>query len=291
MSGPERLLDTPARQHWRHGPIELLIDAHGDAGAVASAHAAAWRRFGTVLHELVAELALLRTPVEEAHSASGPVARRMVAACLPYAPRFITPMAAVAGAVAEEIARCYEKPGIERASVNNGGDIALVLAAGSALTIGVVPDIGQPGVDATLRIVHADPVRGVATSGWRGRSFSLGIADSVTVLARTAASADAAATMIANAVDVDHEAVRRAPAASLRDDTDLGERLVTVAVGSLPAAVVDEALDRGVRAALGFRARGLIVGAALALKGRWRTIGDGMPGVGRCDAEELAVTT
>ena len=34
------------------------------------------------------------------------------------------------------------------------------------------------------------PHRGVATSGWRGRSHSLGIADSVTVVARNAAAAD-----------------------------------------------------------------------------------------------------
>ena len=291
MAGPERLLDKSARQHWRHGPIELVIDVRGEARAVAAAHDAAWRRFGTVLGELVDELHLLRRPIEDARQARGMVARRMVAACEPYLPEFITPMAAVAGAVAEEILRHYEGPGIGRASVNNGGDIALFLAAGESLAVGLVPDIERPGIDATLRVAHGDAIRGVATSGWRGRSFSLGIADSVTVLARSAAMADAAATMIANAVDADHPAVRRAPAASLRDDTDLGMRPVTVAVGELPPAVVEAALDRGARAAEGMRSRGLVVGAALALKGRWRTIGDGFPRSERSGVEELAVAT
>ena len=68
-------------------------------------------------------------------------------------------------------------------------------------------------------------MRGVATSGWRGRSFSLGIADAVTVLAATAAAADAAATIIANAVDLPgHPAIARRPASELEDDSDLGDR-------------------------------------------------------------------
>ena len=77
-------------------------------------------------------------------------------------------------------------------------------------------------------------MRGVATSGWRGRSFSLGIADAVTVFAGTAAVADAAATLIANAVDLPgHPAFARAPARRCDPQSDLGERLVTVDVGPL----------------------------------------------------------
>ena len=73
---------------------------------------------------------------------------------------------------------------------------------------------------------------GVATSGRHGRSFSLGIADAVTVLARTASQADAAATIIANAVDLPgHPAVRRMPANELQPDSDLGARPVTRDVG------------------------------------------------------------
>jgi uncharacterized protein len=76
--------------------------------------------------------------------------------------------------------------------------------------------------DAQCEIDFDIPVRGIATSGWRGRSFSRGIADSVTVLAKTAAMADAAATVIANAVNVVHPGIVRRPACDIRDDSDWG---------------------------------------------------------------------
>jgi ApbE superfamily uncharacterized protein (UPF0280 family) len=205
----------------------------------------------------------------------------MAQACLPFAHRiFITPMAAVAGAVAQEIVAAYQRPGITRAWVNNGGDIALHLAEGASATVGLYADLARFDADAAARTVagqgtvdgrftvHAhDAVRGVATSGWRGRSFSLGIADSVTVLAATAAQADAAATVIANAVNVDHPAIQRRPANTLRDDTDLGEMLVTTKVPPLPPTLVQSALEAGLRCAQALQRQGLIEAAALVCQG------------------------
>jgi ApbE superfamily uncharacterized protein (UPF0280 family) len=111
------------------------------------------------------------------------------------------------------------------------------------------------------------PVRGIATSGWRGRSFSLGIADSVTVLANSAASADAAATMIANAVNCDFAGIIRAPAEQLKDDSDLGSLLVTVDVPPLPPRSIAAALEGGRAEAEYWRDRGIIYAAALFLQG------------------------
>ena len=179
-----------SRWHFQHGPIDLVIRAEGDAGIVAQAHENAWIRFTSVLQELVGELPALRTPVGDVCSVQGVVARRMWAACAPYRAGFITPMAAVAGAVAQEILACYVQAGIDRAWVNNGGDIALHLAPGHGASVGVVSDIAAFDVqqlrnglvvDGQLQISSTMPVRGVATSGWRGRSQSMGIADSVTV--------------------------------------------------------------------------------------------------------------
>src|SRR5258708_14478124 len=100
------------------------------------------------------------------------------------------------------------------------------------------------GVMRTMTIDADDVARGVATSGRHGRSFSLGIADSVTVLARTASQADAAATVIANAVDLPgHPAITRRRASDLQPDSDLGARLVTRDVGRLSAAQIDRARD------------------------------------------------
>ncbi|MDX3905399.1 MAG: UPF0280 family protein [Pigmentiphaga sp.] len=267
------------RWHFSHGPIDLILLAEGQPDAVAQAHTQAWERFGSVLPELVSELPELRKLVGAGTAVQGPVARRMWRACAPLSAYGLTAMAAVAGAVSDEIICCYQRPGIVRAWVNNGGDIALHLTPGSSTRIGLCSDPRRlPGaapaiLDGGVRIGDDAPVRGVATSGWRGRSFSLGIADSVTVLARDAAAADAAATVIANAVDTGNRAIVRRPANALKDDTDLGDRLVTVDVPPLPHAVVAEALEAGVARAGELERQGLIFGAALVCQGQARVAG------------------
>lgn len=268
------------RWHFQHGPIDLIIGADGPPHAVQAAVSDAWSRFTRILPELVGELALLRSPARPGSKAQGGVASRMLAACEPYAPQaFVTPMAAVAGSVADELIGFFAaQAGIERAYVNNGGDIALHIGPGGSYRVGLFSDLGryQGGavdMDGAFAITAGMPMRGIATSGWRGRSFSLGIADSVTVLAADAAGADVAATLVANHVDVDHAAVRRAPADTLKDDTDLGSRLVTVDVGALPPPAVEAALDQGAAFARRLHGQGLIQGAVLMLQGSARTVG------------------
>jgi len=193
----------------------------------------------------------------------------MTAACYPHRDKFITPMAAVAGAVADELIECFRAdPGIERAYVNNGGDIALHLVKGEQFTVGLIDRPDSKGLMRTMVIGANDPTRGIATSGRHGRSFSLGIADAVTVFARTASQADAAATIIANAVDLPgHPAIVRWPANELQPDTDLGARLVTRVVGALSEGEIECALQAGADCARRLFASGLIEGAALRLKG------------------------
>ena len=286
MSGPQRARLPDGRWHWQQGPIDLVIGADGDMAAVAAAHAAAWDQFQGLLAGLVAELPLLRQPVAAAPAANplrGPVARCMWAACAPLrdaADGYLTPMAAVAGSVAQALIAHYQRPGIRRAWVNNGGDIALHLAPGEHLRVGLFADLAHLDADTLARsataplrtdaaftVQAADAVRGVATSGWRGRSHSRGIADSVTVLAASAAMADAAATVIANQVDADHPGIERRPACSLRDDSDLGELLVTVQVAPLPPVLVQAALQRGLACACRLQQRGLVRAALLACQG------------------------
>ncbi len=267
------------REHFQHGPIDLIIHSEGRPWAVANANQCAWERFQRVLDELVAELPALRRPMSGEPCVAGVVGRRMVDACAPFAPLFVTPMAAVAGSVADEIIAHFRVSGITRAYVNNGGDIALHLTEGVHYRVGLCADAGKKtwkaaALDGSFEIGDESSVRGIATSGWRGRSFSLGIADSVTALATTAAQADAAATMIGNAVNIDTPAVVRRPASSLKDDTDLGDRLVTVEVGALTAEEVACALEAGKRAAQGMIARGLIHAAVLMLNQRILTVGD-----------------
>ena len=330
------------RLHLQHGPIDLIVEAFGMPNEVERAYGQATDRFGDILPTLVSELVVLRRPVGEAYPLlQGPVARRMAEAVWPHRAAYITPMAAVAGAVADEMLQALMRGRtLDKAYVNDGGDIAIHLAPGQSLRAGIVADStsspfrwgsapsygamgSQPSearllsgrtlrsnvrerrrkkdaaltppsamtptpphlngeesdktLDGMALLTHERPVRGIATSGWGGRSFSLGIADSATVLAATAASADAAATMIANAVNGVHPSIERRPACSLDPDSDLGDHLVTVAVGDLPLEIVDAALDRGLAEARRLRLCGLIDSAALSLQGHWRLETSGTP--------------
>jgi uncharacterized protein len=273
------LLADGGRLHLQDGPIDLIVGTKGRAADIRAAYDTAARRFTGLLDELCAELAELRKAADPTRCAlQGAVARRMHAAVAPFAgDEFITPMAAVAGAVAEEIlgAMMHEAP-LDRAYVNNGGDIALHLGNREQFTLGMMDRPDRLGVMRTMIIDADDPARGVATSGRHGRSFSLGIADSVTVLAKTASQADAAATIIANAVDLPgHPAVTRCSANELQPDSDLGGRLITRDVGRLSDEEIERALDGGSRRARRLLARGLIEGAALCLHGEIAIVGIG----------------
>ncbi len=272
-----RMLPDQRRLHLQDGPIDLIVEAFGDAREVQRAYQAAAGRFVDVLDELCAELSLLRAQaVPGGSSPEGTVARRMFAAVRPYAGRaFITPMAAVAGGVAEEILEAMTSAArLAKAYVNDGGDIALHLEAGEHFVIGMVERPDRPSLFGTATITSDELIRGIATSGWRGRSFSLGIADAVTVLAKSAAQADAAATIIANAVDLPGNAkIVRVAACSLAPDSDLGDLLVTQDVGRLSAEEVDCALQAGMAVAEGLAAEGLIHSAALHLSEETRIVG------------------
>jgi ApbE superfamily uncharacterized protein (UPF0280 family) len=269
------------RQHFQHGPIDLLIQAEGDPIAVQDAHAQASKQFAEVLPTLVTELSRLRQPLRTGNPNAfiGPVARRMWQACRPFADEFfITPMAAVAGSVAQHILKSYQVPGIKRAWVNNGGDIALHLTPGTQLQLGLFSDLTRvlpsiltaqlPELDAMATILAESNIGGVATSGWAGRSHSFGIADSVTVFASDAGVADAAATILANAVNVDDDLVVRQPASSLSDDTDLEDRLVTVSVPKLDRSQVARALAYGLEKAQTYVDAGLLQSVVLMCQGQ-----------------------
>jgi len=275
------MLSDGRRLHMHDGPIDLIVEACGEAREVEAAYNAASLRFGSVLDELCGELEFLRRPARaDAGLPRCPIAQRMVAAVTPYASQiFITPMAAVAGAVAEEIlAAMIANANLSKAYVNDGGDIALHLSDGETFVVGMVdgmverPD--RASLFGTTTIRYSNAIRGIATSGWRGRSFSLGIADAVTVLGDSASAADAAATVIANAVDLPgHSGVGRVRACELAPDSDLGERMVTQSVGRLDQREIAAALQAGSDVAESLRASGLVRAAALNLQGETRTLG------------------
>lgn len=271
------------RLHLQHGPIDCLCRAWGEPGEIRAAYDQAAETFRRVLPDLCDELRHLRAPLPSSPP-DGAVARAMHAACAPFSIPFITPMAAVAGAVADHVlAAMHRGRLLERAYVDNGGDIAFHLASGQSLRCGLVADLAAPALEGVFVLEAHRPSRGLATSGRAckgrgGRSFSFGIADAVTVLARTAAQADAAASVIGNAVDLPgHPAVSRRPASAIDPDSDLGDRLVTWELGALTHSETEAALDAGARAADAALGAGLIDGAVLALRGRIRVCGITIP--------------
>ena len=270
MGPVANLLNNGTRLHLQHGPIDLIIGADGQR---TRAFEAAAQRFATILEELVAELPALRAPmVSDTLTPEGGVARSMHAAALPFSTQaFVTRMAAVAGAVADEVLRSMTHAAdLRRAYVNNGGDIALHLTDGAQFTTAMAGHDGRGLGEFTVSA--DDPIRGIATSGRHGRSLSLGIADSVTVLAANAAQADVAATLIGNAVDLPgHTAITRRPASALVDDSDLGARPAVVDCAPLNAADCRSALAAGHARAMAFQSRHLISAAGLFLQGHVAT--------------------
>ncbi len=267
IGGPIAALSSDGRLlHLQHGPTDLIITADGVPGTRERAFTLAHRALCGVIERLVEELPQLRRPTASRPDVRGVVARRMVEATGQFGDSFVTPMAAVAGAIADHVLENCWIDGLERLTVNNGGDIAFELADGASTTIGLVTSLHERAVTGSVLINAASTVRGVATSGWRGRSFSLGIADAVTVLAKNAATADAAATVIASAVDLPgHPAIIRVPASEIDEASDLGSRLVTCEVGHLSDEERAEALDVGAVLAETLLRHGVIAGAHLVI--------------------------
>lgn len=275
-----RFLPDRKRLHLSDGPIDLIIEGFGDPVQVRACYRQAADRFATILDELCSELSLIRQPIQRGLAfPAGVVARRMAEAVAPYAERcFVTPMAAVAGSIAEEVLNAMTaNAAMPRAYVNNGGDIAFHLARGEEFVAGMIERSDHPSLFGTARLHYDQHARGIATSGWGGRSFSLGIADAVTVLASTASQADAAATVIANAVDLPtHPGICRKPANELVPDSDLGEIPVTCAVPALAESEIEQALNAGMELAEVLLSTNLITGAALCLQGRVRLLPAGL---------------
>ena len=269
------------RLSMRHGPIDLVLeaetDADGDPIHIKKAYQQAAQAFKCVLTDLVTELDTLRKPLTTpAAQFSGEVASNMQRATASVAGHlFATPMIAVAGAVAEHILEAMTSGNqLKRAYVNNGGDIALHLTKDAIFDIGICADIKTGSLASKTRIHADDNIGGIATSGWQGRSHSLGIADAVTVLAQSAATADAAATLIANSINLpDHPRIKRVAANELSLDSDLGQRLVTVDVGALSFDDKERALERGKTLAHAMFERGDICAAHASLQGNSFSIG------------------
>jgi ApbE superfamily uncharacterized protein (UPF0280 family) len=244
----------------RHGPINIVLEAIGIDKDLAYQNVKGY--FETLLEQLVLDMELLKEEVVFNRKFNNKISQSMQDATERYSPAFITPMAAVAGSIADNILRVLiNNTNLEKAYVNNGGDVSFYLNKNQIMktSLAAIPNM-------IAEIKYKDKSRGIATSGWRGKSFSRGIADSVTVLADNAAMADAAATMIGNAVDIyNHPKIKKQPANEMYEDSDLKNLLITVEVGLLTKVEIKEALKNGYQTALQYIDKDLINTALIQL--------------------------
>lgn len=257
----------------RHGPIELFLRVDTDETLKRyEAFKVAAREFKPILPDLCGELGLLRQPIGAKIANPGsPVAVKMIEAASLFSDNcFVTPMVAVAGSVADYLVDCVSrKVSAKRIYVNNGGDISVKLAKEETFAVGICSDVATGEITSNATVHASDGIGGIATSGWAGRSHSLGIADAVTVFAGTAAIADTAATLIANAVDLNSsQKVTRAPANDLSPDSDLGGKLVTAHVAQLDEFEKQDALAAGAEFAQELIHSGVVHSAYLSIQGQ-----------------------
>jgi ApbE superfamily uncharacterized protein (UPF0280 family) len=203
------------------------------------------------------------------------LARTMISSVKTVGDADLTPMAAVAGTVADAVADWLVGEKVDRVIVDNGGDISVRLQAGKTATVGIRPRIDSPLVSHVMHLYGNKPAWGVTTSGVGGRSLTRGIASAVTVLATHASVADAAATAIANACFVEDEAIIQLPAERIDSNTDLAGLSVTTEVGDLLPEKVLMAIASARQKAERLSQRKIIIGAFIALQNVF-AISDGL---------------
>ena len=260
------------------GPATVVLEGEKGGKAYRFDRSSVSSRVESILAEVAECLPVLK---EKAHrirqTAYLPrVAQAMVDAVKKIDAASLTPMAAVAGAVAEELKEYLKGEGLEFISVNNGGDIAIYNGRPKPVAIGIGDIKSNRPTPYVLRVEGLTDF-GVATSGFGGRSFTLGLADMVSVVAPSAPLADAAATFICNNTNVDDASVVRRKAAEIDPATDIPEEWVTVHIGMLSPERVGEALSHGKEVAERLKGEGRITEAVILFrKGMVTTIeGDG----------------
>jgi ApbE superfamily uncharacterized protein (UPF0280 family) len=258
------------------GPMRLVIRAwNGEQPQIMLARQAAEESI-SYLERIARWRSQLSRPVPKIEELpEDKLALCMIAGTAAIGDDDLTPLAAVAGTIADAVADWLFERGATRVIVENGGDIAIRLKAGETTTVGVRPQVNSRHISHVIRLDGSQPSWGVTTSGFGGRSLTRGIASAVTVLAANASVADAAATAIGNACFVEDGTVVQQPAESLDSSTDLAGLLVTTEVGELVPGTVLKAIESARQKAELLAQQKIIYGAFIALQNIF-AISDGL---------------
>ena len=258
----------PGKVFLDYGPISMVIAASRDGEPMTEL----CRDAGQVAVDCLSELGPQLKYLKRSWTQCKPVELSGVAITMWQAVQStgdinLTPMAAVAGAFADKVADWLQQQGATKALVNNGGDVAIRLLADETTKVGVMPEIGGVGFSKLVRLTSGDGIGGIATSGLGGRSFTCGVMESVTVLAKSCAVADAFATSLANASYIDSPAVVRGLARLIDPDTDIPDLMVTESVGRLTPQEVHQSMQQVLTRLRDNVDKLIITGATLHLQG------------------------
>lgn len=250
-----------------YGPMRLAIRAwQKSRPQTALCRQAAEVSFG-YLEAIAVRQALLGRPADQIESLpQNDLVKRMIQSVKAIGDKDLTPMAAVAGTIADAVADWLFSRGPTRVVVDNGGDIAIRLAAGETVAVGIRPQVDRLDISHIARLDDRRSSWGVTTSGLGGRSFTRGIASAVTAIAANASIADAAATAIANACFVADRNIVQIPAERIDPNTDLKGMNVTVEVGTLSSAKKIQAVQAARSKADSLCRQKHIVGALVAFE-------------------------
>jgi ApbE superfamily uncharacterized protein (UPF0280 family) len=258
------------------GPMRLIIRAWNENQPQLKLARRAAEKSILCLERIARYRTVLSQPFPEIKALPNEtLAREMIGSVGAVGDADLTPLAAVAGTIADAVADWLFDQGMPRVIVDNGGDIAVRLADGETATVGIRPTISSPLISHVIELDSGSSNWGVTTSGVGGRSFTRGIASAVTVLAAKASMADAAATAVANACFVEDDNIVRLPAETIEPNTDITGLDVTAQVGPLSAAKVSAALKAAQRKTEYLTQKGVIIGAFIAFE-NVVVISDGM---------------
>jgi ApbE superfamily uncharacterized protein (UPF0280 family) len=260
---------APGRLYLDYGPIQATVSAYRAGEPLHQEIEEACHRAADQLKELVTCLSLAKLPPGEVKNTRKlpDILMKMMGAVQKSGDPTLTSMAAVAGTFADIMADFLAEKGATKVMVSNGGDIALRLTEGESVKVGIVSDIDAKSFSHTITINGESRIRGIATSGYGGRSFTKGIASAVAVFGENSREADAAATLIGNYCLSPDPGIIQVPAESLDPDTDIPGHMVTMSVGDINPATPGKALAKGMEKANELIKTQVIIGAAIFIKG------------------------
>ena len=250
------------------GPMRLVISAGiGKVVQTKVALRAAEESFGFLERVARHRKFLGRHFLESREDIKDPLVLKMISSVVIVGDEDLTPMAAVAGTIADEVADFLFEHGMTKVVVDNGGDVAIRADREDPITVGIRPDVNDREIACVIGLDPGLRSHGVATSGLGGRSLTRGIASAATVVARTASLADAAATAVANASLLEDEQILRRRAEDLDPYTDIAGLDITVKVGPLSEQKKSRAVSQAIRRAEDLVRREVILGAFVAVQG------------------------